>query len=736
MMRYQLFTNDTTMKRSITRALALGCAALLLAAPARADKGMWLLNELTKENLQQMRELGFKLSSEELYSLDKPSVAGSVVIFGRGCTGVTVSATGLVMTNHHCGYSAIQSQSTVDHDYLRDGFVSQTYAQELPIEGLQVRYLSDIKDITPEILKGVRKAKNEMERIQMIQRLSQQIIDREVARLGNAHKEVIVRPYYAGNKYYMITYDVFNDVRMVFAPPSSIGKFGGDTDNWMWPRHTGDFSVFRVYASPDNKPANYSKDNVPYRPKHHAAISTGGYKEGDYAMTIGFPGSTERYIPSWGIETRIKSQNEPLIEVRGAKQALWRKAMDADQATRIKYSDKYARSSNYWKNSIGMNRGLHRLAVVDRKREEEEAAFRAWVERTGSKEYAGVLEGLEKAYTASADLMRRLTYINEALVRGSEVIGIYTALQAPTAMTSGGQAMAEPSPSVAKPGFLDAIYKDYVPELDRKVLVEMLTLLRKRLTKEDGDLAGLFSLIDQDYGGNITTYVDHIFDTSVVLDRSRLEQAIADGTLAEKMKHDPAGTIRRLVRMTTSSLELQLRDYMLEIQRLNRLYFAGRQAMDPSRPMPSDANFTMRMSYGAVGGYAPSDAVEYSYYTTPKGILEKYTPGSTEFDLKPEFVELLKAGKWGRWADAKSGHMQVAFLSNNDITGGNSGSPVFDAEGRVIGLAFDGNWEAMSGDIEFEPALQRTISVDIRYVLYVIEQWGKCPRLIEELDLR
>lgn len=711
------------MKGFLKKALILG-AAFLLSGTARADKGMWLLNELTQENVEQMKSLGFRLSTEELYSLNKPSVAGSVVIFGRGCTGVTVSATGLIMTNHHCGYSAIQSQSTVDHDYLRDGFVSQTHAQELPIEGLQIRYLVDIKDVTPAILSGVRRVKSEAERITKIQGIITKLVAQENKRLASEHKEVIIRPYYAGNKYYMITYDVFKDVRMVFAPPSSIGKYGGDTDNWMWTRHTGDFAVFRAYASPDNKPAAYSKDNVPYRPKHFAAVSTQGYKEGDFAMTIGFPGSTERYIPSWGIESRMQNQNQAMIDVRGVKQTIWRKAMDADQATRIKYADKYARSSNYWKNSEGMNRGLRRLNVVERKREEE-AAFGKWVSESKSKEYADVLSNLEQAYKGSSSIVRRMNYLRETLLRGAEVVELVA------------YAKRFVTPGVNKEDAAEAIrefYKDYLPALDREVLPAMLDIARRELSP--ADVAALFKDIDSQFGGDTKAYSDYLFDNSLLPHSDKFFAATERDDFARLIAQDPMTVFATLVESVYESIRQENAKYSDEIARGNRLYFAGRQQMDPKRPMPSDANFTMRMSYGSVLGYEPRDAVKYSYYTTPAGIMEKYQPGSTEFDLKPEFIELINGKQWGRWADKRDGQMYVNFLSNNDITGGNSGSPVFDGNGRVIGLAFDGNWEAMSGDIEFEPALQRTISVDIRYCLFVIEQWGKCPRLIEELDLR
>lgn len=713
------------MSFSLKKALMLGVAAISLGTTAKADKGMWLLNELSQENLRQIKELGFQLTPDSLYSLSKPSVANSVVIFGRGCTGVTVSKQGLIMTNHHCGYDAIQSQSTVDHDYLRDGFISHTLEQELPIEGLQIRYLSDIKDVTSTLLAKLRNPKNETDRLTQLQKLSNELITKENKRLKNKHKEVIIRPYYAGNKYYMLTYDVFSDVRMVFAPPSSIGKFGGDTDNWMWPRHTGDFSVFRVYADKNNNPALYNKDNVPYTPKYFAAVSTQGYGHGDYAMTIGFPGSTERYIPSWGIENRMSNENDPRIEVRGIKQAIWRKAMDADQATRIKYASKYAVSSNYWKNSIGMNRGLKRLGVVERKQAEEKA-FDAWVRNNSKPEYAGVLSRMEQAYKASGDANRRSVYVSETLLRGTEIVEISRMLQ---------RYADEKDPKVRKRIMeqIDLFYKDYVPALDQEVLPAMLDVLRKNIKTDEAKI--VFDIIDQKFGGDTKAFAADLFTRSIVPHKEQVSKILSEDDFKKHLQNDPAVLFSAQATMLFGKIRDERARYSDDINSGNRLYFAGRMEMDPKRPMPSDANFTMRMSYGSIKGYTPADAITYDYYTTPRGILEKYQPGSTEFDLKADFLDLVKKGEWGRWAD-HAGKMHVAFLSNNDITGGNSGSPVFDKNGRVIGLAFDGNWEAMSGDIEFEPELQRTISVDIRYVLFVIDKWGKCPRLIEELDLR
>ena len=708
----------------------LATAALSIGYQAKADKGMWLLNELTRENVAQMKELGFRLPIDSLYNLDKPSVANSVVIFGRGCTGVTVSSQGLIFTNHHCGFDAIQSQSTVDHDYLRDGFVSQSFSEELPIEGLTVSYLSSIRDVTKEILAQLKKPKNEIERLSQIQKICQSLEAAESKRLKSEHKRVQVRPYYANNKYYLITYDVFSDVRLVFAPPGSVGKFGGDTDNWMWPRHTGDFSVFRVYANKDNAPANYSKDNVPYKPKYYATVSTEGYEKNDYAMTIGFPGSTSRYIPSFAVENRMKDQNDPRIEVRGIKQDIWRAAMNADQATRIKYASKYARSSNYWKNSIGMNKALVKLGVLDQKRAEE-ASFEEWVAASGKKAqaYKGILSEMEGAYKKLGNIERQSMYLREALIGGTEIVSAARGLGDPAKVK---KLASQPKEQLAQ--MINDLYKDYVPALDQKVLPAMLDIVRQRV--DANRVAPIFDLINKEYGGDTKAYADALFANSVVPYKDKLLATLQQPNAAEILSKDPAVLLSNKVWEIYTALSNELKPLYEPIDRGNRLYFAGRREQNPSKPMPSDANSTMRMSYGTIKGYSPADAVEYDYFTTSRGILEKNNPESTEFNVFPSFLELIKKGDWGRWADKKDGKLHVAFISTNDITGGNSGSPVFDKNGRVFGLAFDGNWEAMSGDIEFEPNLQRTIVVDIRYVLFTIDKWGKCSRLIDEMTIK
>lgn len=701
--------------------LILALALLFSIAPAaKADKGMWILSELQQQNIERMRELGFNLSIDSLYSLDKPSIANSVVIFGNGCTGVTVSNEGLVFTNHHCGYPNIQSLSSVEHDYLRDGFVSQSMAEELYAPGLQVRYLKAVENVTDKIVPQLSGISDEIERITKATELGEALVA-EIQK--DPFQEADVIPFYSNNEYFLIVYDVYRDVRLVFAPPSSVGKFGGDTDNWMWPRQTGDFSVFRVYAGADNKPAEYDPTNKPYQPKYYTRISADGYEQGDYAMTIGFPGSTDRYLTSWGIENRIKNENEPRIEVRGRKQAIWQEAMEADQATRIKYASKYSQSSNYWKNSIGMNKALVDLNVVANKQKEENE-FRAWANKPANKAvYGNVLSEFESAYRDGAEGTRNLGYIYETMFGGTEIVRF---AQMANLMFQ-------------KPEFTERVlgslnYKDYEPELDRQVLAEMLDVVIERLP-QDKQPDIIAKVINKKFKGDTKKYANWVFEKSVIPYQDKLIEAtkLPAEKLAKLAEKDPAIQLMQSVLPVAVALQEAARPSSSLIAKNQRLYYAGRRLMAPEELLPSDANFTMRMSYGSVEPYSPKDGVMYNYYCTDRGILEKEDPNSSEFAVQPEILELIRNKDFGSYA--KNGELPVTFLSTNDITGGNSGSPVFDKNGRLLGLAFDGNWEAMSGDIEFDPELQRTINVDVRYMLFMMDKWGKCPRLIDELTI-
>ena len=711
----------------MNRMKKLWAVLLLLVASGQvfADEGMWVLKELNKQNLERMKELGFTPSYEQLYSETDPCVANAVVIFGGGCSGITVSNEGLIFTNHHCGFGSIQQLSSVEHDYLKDGFVSQSKEEELPVPGLTVRYLRETVDVSDRINSQIASIKEEHLRLAAADSIGQAMADS----VGNTEFQAAdVVPFYNNNKYFLIVYDVFNDVRMVFAPPSSVGKFGGDTDNWMWPRHTGDFSVFRVYAGADNKPAAYSKDNKPYQPKYVAEVSLQGYQDKDYAMTIGFPGSTDRYLCSWGVQQRIEDSNKPRIEVRGIKQAIWKDAMLKSDEVRIKYASKYAGSSNYWKNSIGMNKGLANLKVIDRKREEE-AAFAAWVAQDAKRKevYGDVLNLLEKGYTSSSEYKKISTYLGEAFLSGAEIVKLARMIQSVDVKGSTPEEI-----DIFLEDNIKSFFKDYDASLDRKVLAAMMNIIKERVPAEN--LPDIYKKVDKKYKGDYEKYAADVFKKTSILSYDNIASMLKDPKKYAKLKKDPAAELSLSVLISLFELQQLTGDSYYDIAKGERLYFAGLKEMHPEKAFASDANFTMRVSYGSIGGYRPYDAAWYDYYTTQKGVFEKENPESDEFWVQPEILDLIRSKDFGQYAN-KDGELQLCFLSNNDITGGNSGSPVFDKNARLIGLAFDGNWEAMSGDIAFEPDLQRTISVDIRYVLYMIDKWGKCPRLIEELKL-
>lgn len=711
----------------MNRMKKLWAVLLLLVASGQvfADEGMWVLKELNKQNLERMKELGFTPSYEQLYSETDPCVANAVVIFGGGCSGITVSNEGLIFTNHHCGFGSIQQLSSVEHDYLKDGFVSQSKEEELPVPGLTVRYLRETVDVSDRINSQIASIKEEHLRLAAVDSIGQAMADS----VGNTEFQAAdVVPFYNNNKYFLIVYDVFNDVRMVFAPPSSVGKFGGDTDNWMWPRHTGDFSVFRVYAGADNKPAAYSKDNKPYQPKYVAEVSLQGYQDKDYAMTIGFPGSTDRYLCSWGVQQRIEDSNKPRIEVRGIKQAIWKDAMLKSDEVRIKYASKYAGSSNYWKNSIGMNKGLANLKVIDRKREEE-AAFAAWVAQDAKRKevYGDMLSLLEKGYTSSSEYKKISTYLGEAFLSGAEIVKLARMIQSVDVKGSTPEEI-----DIFLEDNIKSFFKDYDASLDRKVLAAMMKIVKERVPAEN--LPDIYKKVDKKYKGDYEKYAADVFKKTSILSYDNIASMLKDPKKYAKLKKDPAAELSLSVLISLFELQQLTGDSYYDIAKGERLYFAGLKEMHPEKAFASDANFTMRVSYGSIGGYRPYDAAWYDYYTTQKGIFEKENPESDEFWVQPEILNLIRSKDFGQYAN-KDGELQLCFLSNNDITGGNSGSPVFDKNARLIGLAFDGNWEAMSGDIAFEPDLQRTISVDIRYVLYMIDKWGKCPRLIEELKL-
>ncbi|MDD2437014.1 MAG: S46 family peptidase [Massilibacteroides sp.] len=690
-----------------------------------ADEGMWVIKELNKQNLERMKELGFNPSYEQLYSETDPCLTNSVVIFGGGCTGITVSKEGLVFTNHHCGFGAIQQLSSIDHDYLKDGFVSQSKTDELPVPGLSVRYLRETVDVSDRILAQISSIEQEYLRLAAADSIGKAICDS----IGeNEFLAADVVPFYNNNKYFLVVYDVFRDVRMVFAPPSSVGKFGGDTDNWMWPRHTGDFSVFRVYANAENKPAEYESSNQPYVPRYVAEVSLAGYVDKDYAMTIGFPGSTDRYLCSWGVKQRIENSNIPRIRVREVKQAIWKEAMNASDAVRIKYASKYAGSSNYWKNSIGMNRGLENLNVIERK-QQEEAAFIKWANEMPERKakYGDVMNFLEKGYTSTNEYREVYTYLSEAFMSGTEIVRLARMIQGFDQKGSTPEEL-----DVFLTDRVRSFFKDYEAGLDQKVLAAMMQVVKENVPPRF--LPDVFPKIDKKYKGNYVKYAADVFKKSKLTTYEGVKELMSSPKKYAKLKNDPAAELSLSTMIMLFEMQQFIGESQYDIDKGERLYFAGLKEMNPEKALSSDANFTMRLSYGSIGGYHPYDAAWYDYFSTDKGVLEKEDPNSDEFWVQKEILDLIRSKEFGQYGNG-NGTMNLCFLSNNDITGGNSGSPVFDKNARLIGLAFDGNWEAMSGDIAFEPDLQRCIAVDIRYVLFMIDKWGKCPRLIKELTL-
>ena len=694
----------------------------------RADEGMWLLPYLQKLNIKEMKAKGLKLSADQIYNVNGNSLKDAIVIFGGGCTGEIVSANGLVFTNHHCGYGSIQRLSSVEHDYLENGFWAMNYSEELPCPGMSVTFIRSIEDVSDQILPKLNDSMSEEQRQQCVDSLSKAIT--KAALPENSTKEAFIESFFGGNQYLMFVVERYKDVRLVGTPPSSIGKFGGDTDNWMWPRHTGDFSIFRVYSDKEGKPAAYSKDNVPYSTPTHLKISLKGVKPGDYTMIMGFPGSTERYMTSYEIDHVLNISNPNRIFIRGERQKLMMEDMVASEKVRLQYANKYAGSSNYWKNSIGESRGLRKLGVKGQK-EALEARFRAWVNEdpVRQQKYGNALDLIKESIHELNPILNYYQYISEALIRGTEII---TFAKMADVLLVDSLPNGLDTAVVAK--YLKGvsnIYKDYNTPTDRKIAKRMIRIVYDSLSKEERP--DIFNVIDSLYAGNVERYVDDLFDNSLFASQERFETFLKNPS-ADQLKNDPAYLLSKSVSRAYSRDDKRVRELNIQYARGHRLYVAGLMEMMPDHKFYPDANFTIRLTYGQVLPYRPADGVIYDYYTTLEGVIAKEDPNNPlEFTVPDKLKELFKNKDYGQYAE--DGTVRVGFLSNNDITGGNSGSPVLNGKGELIGLAFDGNWEAMSGDVAFEPELQRTISVDIRYVLFVIEKYAGATRLIDELSL-
>lgn len=698
---------------------------LLLAPSLHADEGMWMLGNLSKETRKTMKELGLQMPVDQLYSQKKPSLKDAVVSFGGFCSGVVVSEDGLVFTNHHCGFSSIQQHSSVKNDYLKDGFVAHNRSEELPNPELYVRFLLRTENVTKRVLKAVKPTMTEGERSLAVDSMMMMIGDEISAK--DSTLTGVVDAYYAGNEFWLSVYRDFNDVRLVFAPPSSVGKFGWDTDNWMWPRHTGDFSVFRIYADTENRPADYSPENIPYRPEYVAPISLAGYKQGSFCMTLGYPGSTERYLSSFGIEEMMNGMNQAMIDVRGVKQAIWKREMDRRDSIRIKYASKYDESSNYWKNSIGTNKAIRQLKVLEKKRDAE-AVLRRWIQsRPEEREkLLHLFSSLELNYKNRREANRAMAYFGESFINGSELIQF-----ALTVLNFDFE--AEQKQVVAQMQKLLDKYADYDVDMDKEVFKAMLKEYREKVPEKY--LPDVYQSIDTLYNGNTQAYVDSLYARTEIKTSRGLQRFLERDT-TYNIVEDPAVSLGIDMIVKYYEMRSQVAEASANIEKDERELNAAMRRMYADRDFYPDANSTMRLSFGTISSYSPYDGAQYGYYTTVKGIFEKVAAykGDPDFAVQPELLELFAARDFGRYADEK-GEMSVCFISNNDITGGNSGSAMFNDKGELLGLAFDGNWEAMSSDIVFEPEVQRCIGVDVRYMLFIIEKYGKATNLINELNI-
>ena len=683
------------------RILSIITALTVFAGSAFADEGMWLLPLLEKMNGKAMKELGCELTPKQIYDINNTSLKDAIVQFGGGCTGEIISKDGLLVTNHHCGYGNIQKLSTVEHDYLKDGYWAMNRGEELPCEGLSVTFLESMTDVTKIIEKAEKKARN-------------------------PYCTVTIETFYNNNVYYLIVYKVYTDVRFVGAPPSSIGKFGADTDNWMWPRHTGDFSMFRVYADKDNNPAEYSPENVPLKAKNHLKISLAGVQEGDYTMIMGYPGRTTRFQTSPELKSQIEL-NDIRIAARTVRQDKMLEDMLADPKVKIQYASKYSGSSNGWKKWQGMKLAFDKLDIIGRA-EQEEAEFTKWVNanKKRTEKYGTALKDLADGIESGREANNAFTKAFETVYKIELTnFGLTLNIMASRALRSGQDTLA-----AIKTGYkaIAGQYGDYSVGTDRKVAKALMKHYRE-IAKPENYLKGLpedFATMD------IDAFVDNLFDNSVFTSAEALKAAIDEKGVG--IFDDPAVKVGMSIYNECLQAQMLTLNSEEALAKARQVYTAGLLEWKKGEPSYPDANFTMRYTYGTVGGYSPKDAVVYKHYTTLDGVMEKEDPDNWEFVVPEKLKELWKNKDYGQYG-TPDGKMVTCFLSNNDITGGNSGSPIMNARGELIGLAFDGNWESMSSDVMFEPDLQRCINVDIRYVLFIVDKFGGAGHLIEEMDI-
>lgn len=700
-----------------------------------ADEGMWMLTDLKKQNAAVMQDLGLDISIDKVYCPDSISLKDAVVHFGGGCTGEVISAEGLVLTNHHCGYQYIQQHSAVEHDYLTDGFWAMSREQELPCEGLTITFIDRILDVTDYVQEQLKKDEDP-EGLNYLSPSYLSTVAKRFAKKENIKTDdftvLELKPFYGANKYYLFVKTVYKDIRMVGAPPSSIGKFGADTDNWMWPRHCGDFSIFRIYASRDGKPANYAADNVPLKVKKHLAINMNGIKEGDFTFVMGFPGRNWRYMISDEVEERMQTTNFMRDTVRGVRLRVLGEEMAKDAKTRIQYAAKYASSANYWKNAIGMNEGLVSLKVLDRKKDEQKRLL-AFGDETGNESYRQAYESIKQIVAKRHDAVYHQQAIYEALMLGTEFSKIPDTDKLLEALEKNDKKGVKAAITALQEQGKKFFNKDYSTIVDRKVSKQLLALYAQLIPA--GQRISIFKVIDGQFAGSTDAFVDACFDRSIFRSSKALA-AFLQNPSADKLKKNLmvqyAKSVKEGYKATDEAMKAETNAY----NRAHKTWVAGMLALKQKegKAIYPDANSTLRLTYGKIGSYEPADGKEYLYYTTLKGVMEKEDPENPEFVVSPKLKELYEKKDFGPYAMA-DGRMPVCFVTATDNTGGNSGSPVFNSKGELIGVGFDRNYEGLTGDIAYNPQLQRAACVDIRYVLFVIDKYAGAKHLIDELTI-
>jgi len=700
----------------------------------RAVEGMWIPMLLGELNEDEMRRLGLRLTAEDIYSINHTSLKDGIVLFGGGCTGEVVSPQGLLLTNHHCGYSYIHRHSSLEHDYLTNGFWANSYAEELPCEGLKVTFLVRMEKVTDEVLKGVHDSMTEEERRLEIRDNINALVRQAT---DSTHYTAEVRSFFYGNEYYLFVNEVYEDVRLVGAPPLAIGNFGGDYDNWAWPRHTGDFSVFRIYAGKDNQPARYSKDNVPFTPRYHFTISLAGVKEGDFTMVYGYPGRTQQYLTSWGVEMLSQVVNPIRIKLRTSRLETFNRFMEKDPAVRLQYAAKRGGIANSWKKWIGENRGILRTDAI-RKKISSEAEFTAWL-KSGTRTkriYGGLLPAFEETYKELTPIMHSHTFISEGIF-GIEILRFArNFLELINLSEAGDRDPALLSALLANlKNSAKSFYKGYHAPIDREAFMNLLTEYNNSSSYKFRP--ELFWSILDDYKGNLGKFTERVFTESLFASEERL-LAFLDTykpSRARKLEDDDVfGLASAFDDVYRNVLTREKERLEQRLDSLSRVYLEGILEMDPHRRYSPDANSTLRLTYGKVDSYYPQNAVRYHYFTTLGGVMQKEDTDVYEFSVPQRLKTLFEARDYGRYADS-DGTLHTCFIATNHTSGGNSGSPVLDAEGRLIGINFDRNWEGTMSDIIYDPSLCRNITLDIRYCLFIIDKFAGARRLVDEMTI-